>query len=66
MDAETSEQIPVLEQCVGDYGLWNPFMMLGDPKIAQEDKIFIAKLMKFDPRDRPNARDLLENEWLKP
>lgn len=66
VDAETSQQIPVLEQCVADYNLWKPFMMLGDPEITQEDKIFISKLMKFDPRDRPNARELLEDEWLTP
>lgn len=41
-------------------------MMLEDPEIiTQEDKIFISKLMKFDPRDRPSAGELLEDEWLR-
>jgi casein kinase II subunit alpha len=65
VDAETSEHLPVFEQYVEDNDLRKPFMMLEDPEITQEEKIFISKLMKFDPRDRPSAGELLEDEWLK-
>lgn len=31
---------------------------------CQEDKEFVLRVMKLDPRDRPSARQLLEDEWL--
>ncbi|PLN81018.1 protein kinase-like protein [Aspergillus taichungensis] len=32
-------------------------------EIRQEDKEFVLKIMKLDPRDRPTARALLEDGW---
>ncbi|KAJ9134199.1 Kinase-like protein [Coniochaeta hoffmannii] len=33
------------------------------PEIPPADKAFILKIMKLDPRDRPTADQLLEDEW---
>ncbi|KAE8348116.1 kinase-like protein [Aspergillus coremiiformis] len=40
-----------------------PFHLTSAREICQEDKEFILKIMKLDPRDRPTARELLENSW---
>ncbi|EZF98638.1 serine/threonine protein kinase [Trichophyton rubrum MR1459] len=32
-------------------------------EICQEDKQFVLRIMKLDPRDRPTAHQLLEDEW---
>ena len=42
---------------------WLPFSMSEDDEIARLDRDFIAKMMKLDPRDRPTARKLLQDEW---
>ncbi|MCJ1245183.1 hypothetical protein MMC30_002384 [Trapelia coarctata] len=39
------------------------FSRTGPPEIAVEDRDFILKIMKMDPRDRPSAKDLLQDEW---
>ena len=41
-----------------------PFSMSEDEELLKEDRDFIVKLMKLDPRDRPTATDLLQDEWL--
>lgn len=40
-----------------------PFSRITENEISKEDKTFILKIMKLDPRDRPSARELLEDEW---
>lgn len=40
-----------------------PFSMAEDPELTKEDRGFICKIMKLDPRDRPTAEELLEDEW---
>ena len=40
-----------------------PFHYLSEREICNADKIFVLKLMKLDPRDRPTARELLQDEW---
>ena len=42
-----------------------PFSMSEDEELLKEDRDFIVKLMKLDPRDRPTATDLLQDKWLK-
>jgi len=42
-----------------------PFALSEDEELLKEDRDFIAKLMKLDPRDRPTATDLLQDEWFK-
>ncbi|TVY26045.1 hypothetical protein LHYA1_G005495 [Lachnellula hyalina] len=40
-----------------------PFVLAKDKCFTEEDKEFILKTMKFDPRDRPTAGELLANKW---
>ena len=42
-----------------------PFKLASSKEIAKEDREFILKLMKLDPRDRPSAKDLLQDAWLR-
>ncbi|KAF2277919.1 putative serine/threonine protein kinase [Westerdykella ornata] len=42
-----------------------PFILVEDEEVTTEDKVFLCKLMKLDPRDRPSAKELLEDEWLR-
>jgi serine/threonine protein kinase len=42
-----------------------PFERITEREISKEDKSFILKIMKLDPRDRPTAKDLLEDVWFK-
>lgn len=42
---------------------WKPFAMVED--FTDEEKRFLCKIMRLDPRHRPTARDLLQDEWLK-
>ena len=42
-----------------------PFKMASSQEIAKEDREFISKLMRLDPRDRPSAKVLLQDEWLQ-
>jgi hypothetical protein len=39
--------------------------MIKDPEFEEADKSFIMKIMKMDPRDRPRAEALLEDEWFR-
>ena len=50
---------------VNENQLQSPFSMSEDNELLKEDRDFIVKLMKLDPRDRPTATDLLQDEWLK-
>lgn len=45
--------------------LMKPFEYITDREITNEDKAFILKLMKLDPRDRPTAKELLHDEWFQ-
>ncbi|KAH8765792.1 putative serine/threonine protein kinase [Hyaloscypha finlandica] len=45
-------------QYIIDHQKWKPFA-------KAEDRTFICKIMKLDPRDRPTARELLQDPWLK-
>jgi hypothetical protein len=40
-----------------------PFHLTTTQEICQEDKGFVLRIMKLDPRDRPTARQLLDDEW---
>jgi hypothetical protein len=39
------------------------FSRITEREIVKKDKDFIRKIMKLDWRDRPTARELLEDEW---
>lgn len=45
---------------------WLPFSLSEDDELALPDRHFIAKMMKLDPRDRPTARELLQDAWFHP
>jgi len=40
-----------------------PFQYIEDQEFEQEDKFFLYKIMKLDPRARPTAEQLLEDSW---
>lgn len=40
-----------------------PFHYLSEREICIVDKAFVLKIMKLDPRDRPTAKELLQDEW---
>jgi casein kinase II subunit alpha len=40
-----------------------PFVMAEDPELSVEDRDFLCRIMKFDPRDRPTAGKLLKDGW---
>ncbi|OBT48961.1 hypothetical protein VE00_00642 [Pseudogymnoascus sp. WSF 3629] len=42
-----------------------PFHLTTAREICKEDKEFVLKVMKLDPRDRPTAQDLLEDKWFQ-
>lgn len=48
---------------IKDNQLQLPFSMSVDEELLKEDRDFIMKMMKLDPRDRPTAKDLLQDEW---
>ncbi|PYI29075.1 putative serine/threonine protein kinase [Aspergillus indologenus CBS 114.80] len=40
-----------------------PFMRISEKELITEDKEFITRIMKLDPRDRPSAAELLQDKW---
>lgn len=40
-----------------------PFKRITTKEIPPADKVLLLKIMKLDPRDRPTAEALLEDEW---
>jgi serine/threonine protein kinase len=44
-------------------GKQKPFANISTEEVSSEDKKFILKIMKLDPRDRPSAQQLLDDEW---
>ena len=50
---------------VNENKLQLPFSVSEDEELLKEDRDFIMRMMKLDPRDRPTAKDILQDEWLK-
>jgi hypothetical protein len=42
-----------------------PFQRTTEREVCQKDRAFIGKIMMVDWRDRPTAKDLLEDEWFQ-
>lgn len=42
-----------------------PFHLTSTQKICEEDKKFVLRIMKLDPRDRPSVRQLWEDDWFR-
>lgn len=53
----------VLINLIKEHELRKPFHLSVDKELSDEDKTFICKIMKLDPRDRPTAKELLQDEW---
>ncbi|KFY05428.1 hypothetical protein V491_09138, partial [Pseudogymnoascus sp. VKM F-3775] len=45
--------------------LRKPFYLAGEKEILKEDREFLGRVMKLDPRDRPTARELLGDKWFE-
>ncbi len=50
---------------VNEHNLQKPFHLSADKELSKEDRVFICKIMKLDPRDRPTAKELLQDEWFR-
>jgi hypothetical protein len=42
-----------------------PFSQVSNREVLRQDKEFICKMMKMDPRERPTAKELLQDDWFK-
>ena len=42
-----------------------PFFRTTEREVCEKDKVFIGKIMMMDWRDRPTAKELLEDDWFK-
>jgi serine/threonine protein kinase len=42
-----------------------PFERITEREVSKEDKAFLLKIMRLDPRERPTAKQLMEDEWFK-
>ncbi|KAL2041988.1 hypothetical protein N7G274_005176 [Stereocaulon virgatum] len=50
---------------INEHNLQRPFHLSADKELSKEDRTFICKIMKLDPRDRPTAKELLQDEWFR-
>ena len=62
-DQDTQEAIIGIMSIVPPEKL-KPFQYVGEREICGADKVFILKIMKLDPRERPTVGELLQDEWL--
>ncbi|KAL5328463.1 hypothetical protein ACEPPN_001962 [Leptodophora sp. 'Broadleaf-Isolate-01'] len=52
-------------QYIIDHQKWKPFAQAEDKELAEEDRTFICRVMRLDPRNRPTAEELLQDPWLE-
>lgn len=64
-DDERLEVLAKTINYINDNNLKKPFYLSADKELSKEDRTFICKIMKFDPRDRPTAKELLQAEWFR-
>ncbi|KAL9100357.1 MAG: hypothetical protein Q9187_009376, partial [Circinaria calcarea] len=50
---------------INEHKLHKPFALSDDKELSAEDRNFICKIMRLDPRDRPTAKELLQDEWFQ-
>ena len=48
---------------IDEHNLQKPFHLSDDKELLEEDKTFLCKIMTLDPRDRPTAKELLQDHW---
>lgn len=41
-----------------------PFRLITEREVCKEDMLFLQKIMKLDPRERPSAKQIAEDEWM--
>lgn len=61
-DPETVETIMMMMRIIPSTEM-TPFSRNIEREVCKKDNIFISKMMKLDWRDRPTAKELLEDEW---
>ena len=67
-DIADDERLEILTQTIhyiNDNNLKKPFHLSVDKELSKEDRKFICKIMKLDPRERPTAKELLRDEWFR-
>lgn len=42
-----------------------PFTKVSQTEVTTQDREYCCKIMKLDPRDRPMAKELLQEEWFQ-
>ena len=62
-DDERWEFIGDATQYIIDNQKWKPFAKAEDEELVEEDRTFICKIMKLDPRERPTVKELLQDSW---
>ena len=64
-DDERLEILTKTIDFINDNILKKPFYPSVDKELSKEDRTFIRKIMRLDPRDRPTAKELLQDEWFR-
>ncbi|KAH8719359.1 kinase-like domain-containing protein [Phaeosphaeriaceae sp. PMI808] len=64
-DEERQIILTAVNNHIDENGLRKPFSMAEDPELTVEDREFICKIMRMDPRERPTAKQLLEDSWFE-
>ncbi len=64
-DDERLEILAKAIHFINDNNLKKPFHLSEDNELSKKDRVFICKIMKLDPRDRPTAKELLQDEWFR-
>jgi hypothetical protein len=62
VDEETIDSIEMIMQLIPREKM-TPFVWTTEREVKKRDNIFISNMMKFDWRDRPTAKELLEDKW---
>lgn len=62
-DEESHVTIGAVINYICDNNLWKSFSIVSDKELSEKDRKFICMIMKLDPRDRPTANELLQDEW---
>lgn len=63
LDEEQERILAAIHIYIEEQGLRKPFALVQDEEITPEDKEFLCRVMRLDPRDRPSAGELLEHGW---
>ena len=61
-DPETLRSVMLIMQNIPKENT-TPFLRNTESEVNQRDNIYVSKMMKLDWRDRPTAKELLEDEW---